>query len=163
MQIGRCLALFFGSILLMPVLFSAPSVRAADISSDYSQIQDQGLIFANICTSSTADCACRDEGECTLADILQVFVNIGSFILAISGSVILLIFTYGGFLWITARGEPKWIDKGKEAMVGAVIGLFIILAAYAGVNLMVGILKNGAAPTGNLEDTIGGTDVIETR
>lgn len=147
----------------MPVLFSAPIARADDISTDYADIQDQGLIFANICDSSSADCACRDEGECTLEDILQVIVNIGSFILAISGSIILLVFTYGGFLWITAHGESKWVDKGKEAMVGAIIGLFIILGAYAGVNLMIGILKNGEAPTTNLEDTVGGTTVIETR
>lgn len=165
MQLGRFLALSFLGVLMMPVLFSAPRVALAQsISTDYGDIQDQGLIFAGICDSSSADCACRDEGDCTLADILQVFVNIGTFILAICGSVILLVFTYGGFLWIIARGDPKYIQKGKDAMVGSIIGLFIILGAYAGVNLLLGILKNGAAPsTGqNIEDTVG-SDVIDTR
>lgn len=163
MHIGRFLALIFATSIFMPLCFSVSVARAQDVSTDYADIQDQGIIFANICDSSTAVCDCRDKGECTLADILQVVVNIGTFILAISGSIVLLIFTYGGFLWITARGERKNIDKGKEAMVGAIIGMFIILAAYAAVNLVIGIVKNGEVPTGTIEDTIGGTDVIQTR
>lgn len=135
--------------------------KAQTVSEQYNDIQDQGIIFAGICDSATAACDCRDSGKCTLDDILQFVVNIGIFILGISGSVILLIFFYGGILWITARGKSEVVQSGKDAMVGAVIGLVIILGAYAGVTLMISILKTGTVATDNLETVVGnGADSV---
>lgn len=153
--------------VLVGSFFGAVPAQAQDVETQYQDIQDQGIIFAGICTSSSADCECRDQGRCTLEDLLQVVVNIGIFVLGISGSVILLIFFYGGMLWMTARGKSEVITRGKDAMVGAVIGLIIILGAYAGVNLVLSVLKTGEVPdTGeNLEDVIGNgaETIIETQ
>lgn len=38
---------------------------------------------------------------------------------------------YGGSLWITARGEEEKITRAKAIIRGSVIGLIIVLAAYA--------------------------------
>lgn len=155
----------FLAITLSGFLVPVFPAKAQTVSEQYQDIQDQGIIFAGICDSSTAVCDCRDSGKCTLDDILQFVVNIGIFVLGISGSVILLIFFYGGILWITARGKSEVVQSGKDAMVGAVIGLIIILGAYAGVTLMVSILKTGTVATGDLEDVVGnGADsVIDTQ
>ncbi len=162
----RQLRLFFATVLGSFLLF-APAVNAQTVEEQYQDIQDQGIIFAGICDSATAACDCRDEGNCTLDDILQFVVNIGIFVLGISGSIILLIFFYGGMLWITARGKSEVVQHGKDAMIGAVIGLIIILGAYAGVTLLISILKTGEAPTNDqqLEDVIGegAEGVIQTQ
>lgn len=47
-------------------------------------------------------------------------------------SVIFFILTlYGGFLWMTARGNSDQESKARDTIFGAVIGLIIVLAAYA--------------------------------
>lgn len=146
---------------------SAPkTTNNATVGAQYADIQDQGIIFANICTSSSAPCACRDAGICELEDILQVIANVMVFILAISGSIFVLIFLSGGILWITSNGRPERIQNGKLTMVRAVVGLIIIFASYAVVALIIGILINGQAPssTDTIEDIIGNdaNTVIQT-
>ena len=169
----------------IPLLFllTAPAL-AQDIGVQYESIQNNGIIFANICPDSTLrcvtledgvstkcttiqkDCACRDEGRCELGDILQVIANVMVFILAISGSIFILIFLYGGILWITSNGRPEKIQNGKLTMVRAIVGLVIIFGSYALVALLIGVLINGQAPGAGdtIEDIIGnGADtIIET-
>ena len=38
---------------------------------------------------------------------------------------------YAGYLWITARGDEAQVEKAKEYIKNAVIGLIIISLAYA--------------------------------
>ena len=51
--------------------------------------------------------------------------------LSLVGVIFLCLMLYGGFLWMTARGETKMVDKAKETIWSAGIGLVIVLAAYA--------------------------------
>jgi hypothetical protein len=141
-------------------MFAAASpVRAAEFS-DINGPQGggaQGLIFAGICSGAGAVCPCRDSGDCTLDDALQVFVNISTFILGISGSVVLFVFVYGGFKWLFSRGDSKWVEEGKKAMTAGVMGLGIIFGAYVAINFIVSGLTTPAGTTpasGNLEDTV---------
>jgi hypothetical protein len=85
--------------------------------------------------------------------MLQIFVNISIGILAISGSVALLLFFYGGFAWVTSMGNPKKIEQGKEIIVRAVIGLAIIFGSYAFVNFLIAAIS-GVAPGATIEDTV---------
>jgi len=174
-----------GILLASSFGFVVPNVMAADdLNTQYSQINapkgtaTQGIIFAGICTNQVGSdgsdtCACRKEGNCTLDDVLQLFVNLSTFILGISGSAVLFVFVYGGFKWIFARGDTKGVESGRAAMSAAVIGLCIIFGAYVAINFIVAGLTTAPgseiSPT-NLETTInhgldtGGTsDVFTTQ
>jgi len=145
--------------------FGSTPANAQTIGEQYSDIADQGIIFAGICDGRYAPCDCRDQGLCTLEDVLQVLVNVSVFILGISGSILLLVFFYGGFMWITAHGNPNMIESGKKAIVGGVVGLVIIFGAYVAITLLVSVLQTGnVVESGqNLEDVIeNGDAVIET-
>jgi hypothetical protein len=153
----------------LSISFWLPTVaHAQTVSGGYSSIMSQGLIFANICSSATVACPCRDSGQCQLSDMLQIFVNISIGILAISGSVALLMFFYGGFTWVTSMGNPKKIEQGKEIIVRAVIGLAIIFGAYAFVNFLIAAIS-GKAPGATIEQTInqttggGAENIIQTQ
>jgi len=52
-------------------------------------------------------------------------------LLGFIGVIMLLIVIYGGFLWMTAGGDPSKVKKGKDMIIQAVIGLIIVLIAYA--------------------------------
>jgi len=58
---------------------------------------------------------------------------IGTLINAFLGLVgvgALFLVVYGGYLWMSARGNEERITKAKETLEAAVIGLIITLAAY---------------------------------
>jgi hypothetical protein len=131
-----CMVLLFRRIALaliaaffMTATFAvAQPANAQTISSQYDDILEQGIIFAGICSGASADCECRDYGNCSLQDGLQVMVNVSVFVLGISGSVLLFMFVYGGMAWIFSAGRSDWVDKGKNTLVGALVGLTIISA-----------------------------------
>ena len=58
-------------------------------------------------------------------------------ILGMVGSIALLMFVYGGFLWLTAGGNPEQIKKGKDVLVWASIGLVVIFTSYALVHFII--------------------------
>lgn len=114
--------------------------------TSYSNIMSQGIIFAGICTSRTTPCDCRDNGNCTIDNIMQVFVNVATFILGISGSIVLLMFIYGGVMWLTSAGNEARVSKGKDILAGSVIGLAIIFGAYVAISVIISALKTGDLP-----------------
>ncbi len=66
-------------------------------------------------------------------------------LLGLSGAIALLMFVWGGFLWLTSRGEPAQVTKGKETLKWATIGLVVIFMAYMLVNAVIAALTQGTA------------------
>ena len=69
--------------------------------------------------------------------------NIGTYIstvLNLLGVVLLLIFLYAGFLWMTAQGDGKQVDKAKMMMRNALVGLVIVLLSRALATFVIGRL-----------------------
>lgn len=86
-----------------------------------------GGIF-NMNDPDDVKCACC--GQCPLSRFLGLFITISRWILGLSGSAALLVVVYGGFMWILSGGDPGKIEKGKNALTGAVIGVIIVLGAW---------------------------------
>ena len=68
---------------------------------------------------------CRDIGV-----FIYLFINWGKSSFAIIGSFALAYFIYGGFILILSQGNPEKIKQGTDTMLAALIGLFIMFAAY---------------------------------
>jgi fumarate reductase subunit D len=66
-------------------------------------------------------------------------------LLSIIGTVTLLMFVYAGVLWITAQGEPKKVQRGKDIMIWAILGMAVIAGAYVFVNAIINALSTGSA------------------
>lgn len=138
------------------VSFALPApVSAQTIDESYNDIVAQGIIFAGICDGVGQPCACRDEGLCSLNDIMQFVVNAINFILGLSGSIALLMFLWGGTRWVLANGNKGHIEDGKEAMVNASVGLAVIFSAYMIVTFVVAALT-GQEYGQTLEQTVDG-------
>lgn len=155
------LALVFGVSVITGFSVTAQPVAALSITSEYSEIQSKGIIFANICDearpdSGTDKCSCRAHGLCTIDNVLQVVVNVSYLVLALSGSAALIALVYGGLEWVISAGSPERVKRGKDSLTGAAIGLAIVFGAYALINLLIGVLNSGNVPTGDIEDTIDG-------
>ena len=95
---------------------------------------------------------CAKNGRCGLCDLVQVAVNFGEFLFAISGALLLLFFAYGGFLMLVSGGNPTTVGKGKSVLVNSVIGILIVFTAYMGVNFIITSVTKGSFNwSGNLE------------
>ena len=57
-------------------------------------------------------------------------------ILGVVGSLALLMFIYGGFTWMFAAGNNERVQKGKEILIWATIGLVVIFSAYGLIKLI---------------------------
>jgi cytochrome bd-type quinol oxidase subunit 2 len=51
--------------------------------------------------------------------------------LSLVGLAFLLLMVYAGFLWMTARGEDTQIEKARKIISSTIIGLVLVLSAYA--------------------------------
>lgn len=60
--------------------------------------------------------------------IVTRIINVTLGLLGIIATVLIL---YAGFLWMTAGGNDEKVDKAKSILTASVIGLIIILSAYA--------------------------------
>lgn len=60
--------------------------------------------------------------------------TIGSIIraaLGFLGVIAVVIILYGGFKWMTAGGNEEKVDEARKLIIAGIIGLAIILSAYA--------------------------------
>jgi len=71
------------------------------------------------------------------------------------GIIAVIIMVYAGWLWMTSGGSADKIDKAKKMLIGALIGLLIILSSWAIASYVVNNLWNATGGSGG-----GGTPCI---
>ncbi len=87
-------------------------------------------------------------------DIRTIIGSIIKVFLGLVGTVALVIFLYGGFLYMTSGGSDDKVGKAKKWMINGVIGLVIIFSAYAITTFVLSRLSDA---TGfNANDNTGG-------
>jgi len=73
---------------------------------------------------------CMESGTCELDDFTRVALNLSKIILGIVGSLSLIAFVAGGLMMMLSAGNPEWVTRGKQTIIGAVIGLIIVFTSY---------------------------------
>lgn len=56
--------------------------------------------------------------------------------LGIVGIIALVMFLYGGFLWLTSSGNSQKIEEGRNIFVWAILGLVVIFSSYVLVSFV---------------------------
>lgn len=98
-----------------------PAAYAADDDSEVSV----NVEFENPITSNTLD---------------QVVSNLTDFVFTIALIVCPLVIIIGGFLFVTAGGDPKKVETGKKMIFWALVGLTIAMLAKGAVVLLRALL-----------------------
>ena len=62
-------------------------------------------------------------------------------ILGITGSISLIMFVWGGFLWLTSGGNSEKVQKGKNVFIWATAGLLVIFSSYAILRTVFEVFK----------------------
>jgi len=80
-------------------------------------------------------------------DVALVVGNIIKGALAISGTIFFVLMVYAGILWMTARGKDDQVDKARDTIIAAVIGIIILVASYAITSFVQNQVISGNAGT----------------
>lgn len=68
-----------------------------------------------------------------------------SYAMGIIGSLALVMFIYGGAMWMLSAGNQEQVTKGKNTVMWAALGIALIFTAYALVRFVI-IAISGQAP-----------------
>lgn len=64
-------------------------------------------------------------------NLLATISNVIQIALSLLGVIFLVLIIYGGFLWMTAGGDNSKVDEAKKMITAAIVGLIIVVSAYA--------------------------------
>ena len=87
------------------------------------------------------------EGD--IYGLIQTVINA---FLSLIGVILLAYLLYAGYKWMTAHGEEEKVTQAKDTIQRAIIGIIIIVAAYA-----ISIFVMGRLEAGTLESSSSGT------
>jgi len=73
----------------------------------------------------------RGAGFSTDVSFTDIVSGVITSVLSLMGVIFLVLMIYAGFKWMTARGEEEKVTEAKETLTRAIIGLVIVLSAYA--------------------------------
>ena len=98
--------------------------------------------FAQVDTGGTLGAT---FGLGTGTDVKSAIVNIVKFLLTFLGLIAVIIILYGGFRWMTSQGDQGHVDEAKKIISAGVIGLIIIVSAYAIATFVINSLVTATA------------------
>lgn len=80
--------------------------------------------------------------------LTQIIGNVIFFLLGLVGIIMFLYFFYAGFLYLTSQGNKDKVAQAQGIMKNTVIGLVIILVAYALTNFILSAIVGNVLQTG---------------
>ncbi|MFA7662414.1 MAG: Ig-like domain-containing protein [Patescibacteria group bacterium] len=78
----------------------------------------------------------------TNLDIFSTVTKLINYAMSFLGFIAVILILYGGFIWMTAKGDDKKVEKAKKIIKNTVIGLVIIFAAWGIVRFIFGLFNN---------------------
>lgn len=104
-------------------LFLSFGVALAQTKESYNFVGESGLnqsaIQAGYETGTNAT---------SINSLIGIIINI---VLSMVGVVFLAFTIYAGMIWMTARGNEQKVEKASTILRGSLIGLIIVIGAYA--------------------------------
>lgn len=107
-------------IINLIIVLALPYIVLASPAFDNLKTVGEGEGGAN------APYAAADQYK--LAEIIGLVIQA---FLGLLGVLFLIYILYAGYNWMTAQGDEEKVSKAKDTIQRAVIGLIVIIAAYA--------------------------------
>ncbi len=109
-------------ILIVGVLLLLPNITLS---------AGLGQAGANLGSAGTAAGVSSDT---ELSSIIGLGIQTA---LAFVGLIFMILMIYAGYLWMTARGEEEPIKKAQKIITACVIGLVLVVSAFAITRLVI--------------------------
>lgn len=119
---------------VLPILFLPASAMALTT----------GLSGATSELSTVGGAIGTDAETNTLPELIG---NLIAVLLSVLGIIFVVLVVYAGFLYLTAAGDDEKVKKAKKLLNQSIIGLVIIIAAYAIASYVIDALTTAATAT----------------
>ena len=92
-------------------------------------------IRENESVSALSECNVeKTEGDKSLMSNVSMLINVFA---SVMGFLAVGMIIYGGFMLLTAQGDPAKIKRGKDVVTYSIIGVILVMLAYAIVNFVM--------------------------
>lgn len=76
----------------------------------------------------------KTDGDKSLMSNVSMLINVFA---SVMGFLAVGMIVYGGFMLLTAQGDPAKIKRGKDVVTYSIIGVILVMLAYAIVNFVM--------------------------
>ncbi len=113
------------AFLIMPTMVSAEDPNAS-----------QGFV----------PCGSFSDNPCQLTDLFNLVIIVTNFMIDMAGIIAVFVIVFAGYSLVVAAGNAEAVTSAKKLLVNAVIGFFLVLAAFSITNFLIfggRLLPNG--------------------
>ncbi|MCK5510713.1 hypothetical protein KAI65_04200 [Candidatus Parcubacteria bacterium] len=114
-------AVFLAFFIFTPFVLTVAADGAGDALTGLNTAANKGYGVSDV----------NADGSGVMNSLPGAIGKVVGVILSLIGVVFLILMIYGGFTWMIARGNEQEVTKSKELIKSAIVGLIIVLAAYA--------------------------------
>lgn len=136
MRIKNNFLIFFASLLLFNICFSVVIAGPLDESAAFDVTGGS----RNVQTSA----GYTSVGAEGIGTIVALAIKA---LLGLLGIIFVYLMVLAGYNWMTAAGDEQKVEKAKDEIKRAIIGLIIIVSAYAITYFVLQAMSSVASPT----------------
>jgi len=141
--LGYALGAMIALLLVAPLALSTVNYASAQAGSALTADE----LFGGGSTGTGSDFAGdAGLGNADLVDTISAIIRVALGFLGVIAVVIILL---GGFKWMTSAGNDDKVKDAKKLIVSGIIGLVIVLSAYAIASFVIVQISGVTAGTGS--------------
>lgn len=131
-------SLLVGAILTFSLTTYSGITLAQEIQTPSpSEVQGDGwTLIPEGCTGKDA----HNPEVCGFDQFIQLIANIMGALMVIALSLATILFSFAGFKYVTAAGNPSQIESAKKVFLNVAIGLAVVFGAYLLIQVLVSVL-----------------------
>ncbi|MBM5790007.1 hypothetical protein FJZ23_02905 [Candidatus Parcubacteria bacterium] len=130
------------------LLVSAPALLGGALDAS-AQALSADELFGGAADGGSAFASSAGLGEKDLVDTIASIIRVALGFLGIIAVIIILL---GGFKWMTSQGNDTKVADAKKLIYAGIIGIVIVLSAYAIANFVItkiaGVTQAGGGGVG---------------
>ncbi len=92
--------------------------------------------------------AVEGGGLNTSTDLLTIIGRLINVFMSLLGMLAVILMLYGGFIWMTAQGDPEKVKKAQQIILTATVGIIVIFSAWALATFAIDYIATRAITTG---------------
>ncbi len=102
----------------------------------------QGIVPSASGVPSCENLSATECGDYEINDFIVLTINISRWILGIVGSLTLVMFVWGGVMFIISGGASDKISQARKIIVAAVVGLIIVFSSWLIISFSISTISD---------------------
>ena len=131
-------------VLLLAAFFSV--VVASPVQADTAE-----QILGGFKKTGTEAGFSVDSGGAPQKEFIVAFSQFATGAAVLLGVLFMILIIYAGLLWMSAQGNEQQVTKAKQMILGAAVGIIIVVSARAIVELALAALESVATTQVNVQ------------